>query len=401
METLIDEDLRQKSKQQFESLPEWHRQNPALLANSLMEAKETAPHLAGLADSLLPKMPRIIRASQNLRAINIENASHLFTLESAISLPWISFDAKQSRNCLLFDIDHADALDLVEELPASIRPTLIFDPYSGRSHGVLPLNSPVLRGGKLSCEILADLAHQLLAKHLKATSLPVGSLIKNPFGKASELVGVLPRRTPSPSSLILWESYQEANTGLCWHTVQGSEGAELREIISHLADEYGDVCEPRTKRRFVHRGEPSALGRNCALFDMVRFHCYDHNLRDGGEIMKKAQEINQTLQPPLPFAEVQATARSIGKFMASRYKPKSALSTRKGVMGLAGKDIDQKTKQKLSALRTSDIKASNTEHRLKMALKHFPEGKKLTQLALSEASGVCLRTVKKHWKSIT
>lgn len=117
--------------------------------------------------------------------------------------------------------------------------------------------------------------------------------------------------------------------------------------------------------------------------------------------MKKAQEINQTLQPPLPFAEVQATARSIGKFMASRYKPKSALSTRKGVMGLAGKDIDQKTKQKLSALRTSDIKASNTEHRLKMALKHFPEGKKLTQLALSEASGVCLRTVKKHWKSIT
>lgn len=196
METLIDEDLRQKSKQQFESLPEWHRQNPALLANSLMEAKETAPHLAGLADSLLPKMPRIIRASQNLRAINIENASHLFTLESAISLPWISFDAKQSRNCLLFDIDHADALDLVEELPASIRPTLIFDPYSGRSHGVLPLNSPVLRGGKLSCEILADLAHQLLAKHLKATSLPVGSLIKNPFGKASELVGVLPRRTP-------------------------------------------------------------------------------------------------------------------------------------------------------------------------------------------------------------
>lgn len=400
METLIDEDLREQPQTQFDTLPKWHKANPCLLANALMSAKESAPHLAGLADSLLPKMPRIIRASQNLRSINIENASHLFTLESAISLPWISFDASKSRNALLFDIDHPDALELVEELPQSIRPTLIFDPYSGRSHGVLPLNSPILRGGKLSCEILADLAHQLLSKHLKATALPVGSLIKNPFGKASELVGVLPRRTPEPISPIIWEGYQEANTGLCWHTVAGSTGAELRDIISHLADEYEDVAPKSTKRHFVHRGEPSALGRNCALFDMVRFYCYDHNLQDGGEIMKKAQELNQSLQPPLPFAEVQATARSIGKFMTSRYRPKSALADRKGIMGLAGSDLDQKQKQKLAAVRTNDIKTDNTDHKIHQAIRHFPNNQKMTQATLAKVAGVSLKTIKRRWKSI-
>lgn len=188
--------LSEQPQTQFDALPKWHQQNPALIANALMSSKQAAPHLSELADSLLPKMPRIIRASQNLRAINIENSSHLFTLEAAICLPWISFDASKSRNVLLFDIDHPDALELVEELPQSIRPTLIFCPYSGRSHGVLPLVTPVLRGGKIGPEVLADLAHQLLSRHLKATALPTGSLIKNPFGKASELVGSLPRRTP-------------------------------------------------------------------------------------------------------------------------------------------------------------------------------------------------------------
>lgn len=392
--------LSEQPQTQFDTLPKWHKANPCLLANALMSAKNAAPFLSGLADSLLQKMPRIIRASQNLRAINIENASHLFTLEAGINLPWISFDAKQSRNVLLFDIDHDSGLELVEELPASIRPTLIFDPYSGRSHGVLPLVSPVLRGGKLSCEILADLAHQLLAKHLKATPLPCGSLIKNPFGLSRLLVGSLPRRTPQPTSGLLWEGFQQANLGLCWHTVAGSTGAELREIISHLADEYGDVCEPRTKRRFVHRGEPSALGRNCALFDLVRFHCYDNNEKDGGQIMKKAQEINQTLQPPLPLSEVQATARSIGKFMASRYRPKSALADRKGVMGLAGSGLDQKDKQKLAAIRTNDIKTDNTDHKIHQAIRHFPNNQKMTQATLAKVAGVSLKTIKRRWKSI-
>lgn len=71
----------------------------------------------------------------------------------------------------------------------------------------------------------------------------------------------------------------------------------MRDIIAFLADEYEDIAPKSTKRIFKHRGEPSALGRNCALFDMVRFWAYDENQKDTGEIMKKAQELNQTLSP--------------------------------------------------------------------------------------------------------
>lgn len=397
----LDEKLKEDNQKLFDSLPSWHKKNPALLANALMRAKEVNPNFKELADSLIPKMPRMVRASQNLRSINIENSSHFMHLENAIDCPWISFDAAKSRNCLLFDIDHPDALDLVEDLPQNIRPTLIFDPYSGRSHGILPLNSPVLKGGLFGPEILADLAHKLLSKYLQATPLPSGSLIKNPWGRQEWLIGKLPRRSPKPTTPLLWEAHRASKNGLLWHTVPGSQGAELREIVSHLADEYEELAPRATRRRFIHRGEPSALGRNCALFDMVRWWAYENQETDGGKIMDKADEINGTFQPPLPFAEVKATARSISRFMVSRYRPKTKLETRRGVMGLAGSDMTIQTKQRLSAKRTADIKASNTEHKLKLAIKHFPEGRKLTQAALSEVSRIPLRTIKRYWKNLT
>lgn len=394
---LLDKEDNQKL---FDSLPSWHKKNPALLANALMRAKEVNPNFKELADSLIPKMPRMVRASQNLRSINIENSSHFMHLENAIDCPWISFDASKSRNCLLFDIDHPDALDLVEDLPPNIRPTLIFDPYSGRSHGILPLNSPVLKGGLFGPEILADLSHKLLSQYLQATPLPSGSLIKNPWGRQEWLIGTLARRTPKPATPLLWEAHKTAKNGLLWHTVPGSQGAELREIVAHLADEYAEVTSKATKRHFIHRGEPSALGRNCALFDLVRFWAYDNNETDGGNILDKANEINSTLQPPLPFAEVRATARSIGKFMTSRYKPRTKARINKGIMDLEKTDLAIKQKQKLAALRSSDIKADNTDHKIKQALKHFPGTRKLTQKALSEVSGVSIKTIKRRWKTL-
>lgn len=365
-----------------------------------MRANEVAPHLNNLANSLLKKMPRIVRASQNLRAINIENSSHLFALSNAVDVPWISFDAKQSRNVLLFDIDHDDGQDLVNELPASIRPTLIMDPHSGRSHGVLPLNTPVLIGGKQGPQILADLAHRLLASHLKATALPPGSLIKNPWGILSNVIGTIPKRSPEPAVPALYEIWKEAGTGLCWHTIQGSSGAELRDIVAALANRFDEVTTPQTKRRFIHRGEPSALGRNCALFDMVRWWAYDENETDGGAIMEKAEEINNAFQEPLPFPEVKATSKSIQRFMQNRYRPRTRLDDRRGVMNLASSGLDQKTKQKLSARRTHDLQTSNTDHKIKQALKHWPDTMKLTQAALARSTGLSLRTIKARWKDI-
>lgn len=108
------------------------------------------------------------------------------------------------------------------------------------------------------------------------------------------------------------------------------------------------------------------------------------------------------LDKPLPQSDTKSISRSIHKFMTTRYRPKTKEDTiNRGVMNLQSSDIELKKKQKLAALRSSDIKADDTQHKIRQAIRLFPEGRKLTQKAVSDMSGVCLRTVKKHWKNVT
>lgn len=395
--------LSEKTKNQFDALPKWHKKNACLLANSLIEAKQNAPFLSGLADSLLQKMPRIVRASQNLKSINIEHSSHLFSLHNAIDLPWISFDAKGARNVLLFDIDHDRGPELASELPANIRPHIVVDPWSGRSAGILVLKSPVLTGAgaKIGPQLLANGCHEMFAKYFEADALPHGSLTKNPFGMLKNIIGILSRRSPEPSSGLLWEAYQEANSGLCWHTIPGAAEVELRDILKYFEDDYEQIASDRSKQNFIKkkdRGEPSYIGRNCYVFDLTRFWAYDENETDSNNIYMKAEEINLSMSNPLPASDVKSIARSISKFMQTRYRPTRRIN--KGVMNLEESDLAIKQKQKLAAHRTNDIKADNTDHKIKQALKHFPESRKLTQKALSEVSGVSIKSIKRRWKTL-
>lgn len=403
-ELLLDKEKLEKAKKQYEALPYWHKKNFALVVNTLVSVREYAPQLSHIAEILVPKFPRMVRASQNLKSINIEHSSHLFSLHNAIDLPWISFDAKAARNVLLFDIDHDRGPELAAELPANIRPHIVVDPWSGRSAGILVLKSPVLTGpgSKIGPQLLANGCHEMLAKYFEADQLPHGSLTKNPFGTLKNIIGTLARRSPEPTTGILWEAYQEANSGLCWHVIPGASEVELRDILKYFEDDYEQIASDRSKQNFIKkkdRGEPSYIGRNCYVFDLTRFYCYDENETNYENIYRKAEEINLSMDKQLPISDVKAITRSIYKFMTTRYRPTRRIN--KGIMDLEKTDLAIKQKQKLAALRSSDIKAETTQHRLKLALKHWPEGKKITQKALSEASGICLRTVKMHWKSVT
>lgn len=403
-ELLLDKEKLEKAKKQYNALPYWHKKNFALVINTLISVREYAPQLEQIAQILIPRFPRMVRASQNLKSINIEHSSHLFSLHNAIDLPWISFDSKGARNVLLFDIDHDRGPELAAELPENIRPHIVVDPWSGRSAGILVLKSPVLTGSgsKMGPQLLANGCHEMMAKYFEATALPHGSLTKNPFGTLKNIVGVLGRRTPEPSSGILWEAFQEANSGLCWHVIPGAAEIELRDILKHFEDDYEQIASDRSKKNFIKkkdRGEPSYIGRNCYVFDLVRFYCYDENETDEGNIYMKAEEINCTMSNPLPNSDIKAISRSIHKFMTTRYRPTRRIN--KGIMDLERTDLDIKQKQKLAALRSSDIKADDTQHKIRQAIRLFPEGKKLTQKAVSDMSGVCLRTVKKHWKNVT
>ncbi|OUJ10670.1 hypothetical protein [Acetobacter sp. DsW_059] len=402
MEDLLSDDLKEQSQEEYGNLKDWHKKNPCLLVNSYLSIQEKNPELLKLAKIVLPKMPRVVRGSQNLKSINVEHSSHIFPLNQACDLPWISFDSRDFRNVLLLDIDHSDGLELWEELPQNIRPHLVIDPYSGRSAGIFVLKTPILTKGQKQ-NFFGNMCHQMVSDFFKASPLPHGSLTKNPFGRSANVIGTLSRRTPVPTTGIIWEAFQQAENGLCWHTVQGCPEIELRDIVAHFSADYIDYTAKPTKRQFSKkRGEPSVIGWNCYLFDVVRFWSYDNNETNFENILIKTQEENNMLDKPLPQSDTKSISRSIHKFMTTRYRPKTKEDTiNRGVMNLQSSDIELKKKQKLAALRSSDIKADDTQHKIRQAIRLFPEGRKLTQKAVSDMSGVCLRTVKKHWKNVT
>jgi hypothetical protein len=376
-------------------LPYWHSRDPALLFDAVKQAREVAPHLETLITSFLPRMPRLVQASWSMKTAFPSSGTALLSL--AISAPWMSFDAAGVRNVLLLDIDHSSGVDLALELPARIRPHIVVDPWSGRSAGILVLKSAVLTasGSRAGPRFLADIAHQLIANHFRATPLSHGSLAKNPFGLTDSLSGDLLRRTRVPSSPIQWEAWKASGTRLIWHTVVGAHSVELRDILAVLGDD--DAPRPRTSKKKYH-GPPSQFGRNCELFDLVRVWAYDQSAKDEIAIRSKANELNAGFASPLPVKEVETIAKSIARYMQKKYRQHK--STDEGVMNLQGTQFTLRQKQHLSAVRTNDIRQENTDRAIRDTIKSWPIDKKMTQAALAVAARVSKKSVKRRWRTL-
>ena len=87
--------------------------------------------------------------------------------------------------------------------------------------------------------------------------------------------------------------------------------------LGYLAD-FVELQELKTDLR-----EVSGLGRNCAMFDTVRFWAYKAirtHLSIGfdrwhAEVLEHAKNANGTFIQPLPYSEVKATAKSIARWV--------------------------------------------------------------------------------------
>lgn len=410
-------------------LAPWHAARPHLICSTLAEARRLAPHLTTLADQLLPRLPRRVLASRSIRSVGAMPTSGPVLLDAAVAMPWLAVNSPEGINAICLDVDHADGPDLVADLAARgcPAPTLVVDPWSGRAHAVLPLATPVLTtdGARLGPQILGDLAARLLARALRATLLPQVALVKNPWGLAQALDGARLLRGVPPTVVaaweqeeadkkaaqqaegsgapMLWEAYQASGSPLMWHTLQGSEPAELRAVIAALADDYVEEVSPRVRKRFRYRGEPSSLGRNCALFDLTRWWAYDCKEHDPAAILSEAERINRSFSEPLPQAEVRATARSIARFMARRYQPRarpagSRTPTTRGRDQAEGAHLDKRGRQALAGRVTAAVRASKSDERLATAVASLTaQGLPLSQAAVLAASGLSLRTIKSRW----
>lgn len=104
-----------------------------------------------------------------------------------------------------------------------------------------------------------------------------------------------------------------------WKTIQlREESWELGELADWL---------PNLPRKLPKRAEVVGLGRNCTLFDLLRYWAYDNVLEyrvSGGfkgwleSVLSTANGFN-TFPEPLPCNEVAATANSVAKWVWRNY----------------------------------------------------------------------------------
>ncbi|MCP1256837.1 primase C-terminal domain-containing protein [Acetobacter cerevisiae] len=346
--------------------------------------------------ALMERTPPWVPFSNNIKTVSNHVSTHYEPRPDALNQPWVSFDAEQWWNVLALDIDHSDWLDPWLSLPRCCRPHIVADPWSGRAAGLYVLRAPIfmhdLRQVKYGQHV-----QRLAAQVFGATPLPQRSLTKNPWGIRHLLDSPLQRRTAEPSSGVLWDAYSDSGTDLCWSTLTGTPTVSLHDLFD--CDLFRRAADDLRREYVPHhpteRPEPSNLGRNCNLFDRLRFHAYDTGESNFEMLMREAERMNRG---GLPESELRAIARSVSKFMTTRYRP--ADQKNRGVMGLENSTIPLPVKQRLAAGRTNSVRADNTDHKLRQAVEHWPAGRKLTQAALATAAQVSLKTVKRRWAAL-
>ncbi|MER0132161.1 MULTISPECIES: replication initiation protein [Acinetobacter] len=270
--------------------------------------------------------------------------------KNAIQYPLIQVNHVHTVQYLIFDIDAPDAyLHFFDEnLPV---PTWIAkNKKNGHCHVCYELKIPVCKTTHARLKPLRYLAsiEYTYAKKLSADLRYTGLLTKNPVDRDWQVFLL----NPTPFEL------------------------------DELAD-YVDL-ETKPKPTEEEKKEVSGLGRNCMLFDTVRFWAYKaiREHLDSGldiwyqEVLERSKIANGSFLEPLPYSEVKATAKSIAKWVwrnhhsaefQAMFSEKQARKGRKG--GLAS---DSSHGGKARSAKYSDIRQE--------ALKQYIQGVKKAEI---------------------
>lgn len=224
--------------------------------------------------------------------------------EKAVQKRYVQPNHPNSKLWLLFDIDRPIGLETIRDelnLPA---PTFfVQNKQNHHAHLFYGLHKAVhINNGSSQKAIrFAGAVDVAMSQSLGADAGYVGLIAKNP----------------------LHDSWRTYNTNLAY---------DLEDFT-----EYVDVNQFSDRRKSMPE---IGLGRNVALFDSLRRWAY-RAIRQGwpefeqwhNATFTRAQGINAGFAVPLPISEVKATAKSVAKWVHSRYTPESfsAIQAARGV----------------------------------------------------------------------
>lgn len=167
--------------------------------------------------------------------------------------------------------------------------------------------------------------------------------------------------------------------------------------VRYSLGDIAEYCKPINSYQTTEVDLDDALGRNCSLFNKVRYWAY-YQVKEyvvfeawHQAVLNKCMREN-TFTPCLPYSEVRATAKSIANWTwDNRYKIGHAKNR-----GAAKVDKRLKTsnRQKAGAEYTNQLRKQKTEQKIIQAIhKLKAQGCKLTIAALMTDSGVSRRTL--------
>ncbi|MHB0697352.1 replication initiation protein, partial [Roseomonas mucosa] len=312
-------------------LPARFAARPHLLANARMTAVAAAPHLGRLADFLLPRLPRRPLASDTLHTDRASSGAAL--LDDAATQPWISFNNEGWTNAIGTDCDHAEAEERVADFmhylravdPAAPAPMIVRDPFTARAHVTWFPERPVYTGPQpdetaaRSASVLRTLAavQRGLAAILGGDPQFKNRLTKNPFG-----LGRAPGASRPPAQPALWEAYLESGSRLRFHTIPGDcrpiSLLTLWRALKAWSEDTGTRL-PGPERRRRQRSDAADGEKGTRLFHASRFPVYDLGTSDLGAILAVVDEQAARLGSPAGPRQRLQVARSIARFMRTRY----------------------------------------------------------------------------------
>jgi hypothetical protein len=205
--------------------------------------------------------------------------------KTAIQKPYIQHNPPCLITSLVFDIDRSDAYFAWSDANLPTPTWIAKNRLNGHAHVGYMLATPVCTTHRARQNVI-----EYLAKIEQAYSLALG---------ADRGYTGLITKNPCHST---WENHI--------FDVQPHE-------LGYLAD-FVDLKELKTDLK-----EVSGLGRNCAMFDTVRFWAYKaiRAYLSGGfdkwhsEVIEQAKNANDAFIQPLPYSEVKATAKSIARWV--------------------------------------------------------------------------------------
>lgn len=339
-----------------------------------------------------------MKASRSIRCVGVDRWSSLEAIDEVCLDPWIAPNPDGAVNVIGIDVDHADGLDRFLELPERLRPHFVFDPWSGRGHALFVLGESVGLAGRKKPVALLNRVARCLATWFGGDVIPFGGLMKNPFGLVKNLAGRLDHRHGSvPAMPDLWEVWKHTGQ-FVWHTARGADSVSLAEMATFLSD-FGDGFDDenrwrgsvgREKRPVADVYDPR--GRNCTVFNAVRYFAYLNGTVDASRLVEVAMEQNRKFAVGLPLSELSAIARSVAKFMVRR-------GGRFGRVKVGPEEARRRRVE--SAKRAAQKRREGTEEKLRKAISSLGRScENVSQSDLARLSGLSVSTIKRWWSVV-